>query len=340
MGTGDAEGPMSFTHPTLLLLALAPFALLAARYRLRRRYWGHPGGSVWSHPRMRSWPWRHLPDTFMVLAMATLAVALADPFVGRPVVAAEAEGRAIVMVLDLSFTMQDRVGPAPPGRRDFMSFFGAGDPRPTRLDVLKQAMKDFVALRRGDRIGLVVFSEHGYVISPLTDDYDYLYHYIDMIDGQTLAGEGYTAIGEGVAAATMLLDFQGVTHGRQGVVLLFTDGENNFGKDPVEAVRQMRDAGHRGYFIGVDLPDDVVIRTELRRLVDAFVSTGGRYYEAESGAQLELAYQDVSTVETVSLRLRTRTEDQPVYHELVVLCLVLVGVSLALQTIPSFVSLN
>jgi len=331
---------MSFAHPTLLLLALAPLALLGVRYWLRRRYWGHPGGSIWSHPRMQSWPWRYLPDMFMVLAMAALAVALADPRVQRPVTAAETEGRAIVMVLDLSFTMQERVGPAPEGRQDFMFFFGEGDPRPTRLDVLKEAMKDFVSLRRSDRIGLVVFSEHAYVISPLTDDYEYLSHYIDMIDGQTLAGEGYTAIGEGVAAATMLLDFQGVTHGRRGIVLVFTDGENNFGREPVAAVREMQEAGHRGYLIGVDLPDYVAKRQEIRRLVDAFTATGGRYYESQSGTQLELAYRDVSTLETGSLRLRTRTENQPVFRGMVVVCLVLVGASLALQTIPSFVSLN
>jgi Ca-activated chloride channel family protein len=276
----------------------------------------------------------------MVLAMTILAVALADPHVRRPVVAAEAEGRAVVMVLDLSYTMQDRVGPAPAGRRDFMFFFGAGDPRPTRLDVLKRAMKDFVALRRNDRIGLVVFSEHAYVISPLTDDHEYLYHYIDQIDALTLAGEGYTAIGEGVAAATSLLSFQGVTRGQEGIVLVFTDGENNFGRDPVEAVRHMHEAGHRGYFIGVDLPDYIANRAEARRLVEAFTATGGRAYEASSGTQLELAYREVSTLETGSLQLRTRTESRPAYGAVVIGCLVLIGASLALQAIPSFVSLN
>jgi len=207
----------AFAHPVFLLLTPIPFALWGVRYWLRRRYLGHPAGWIWSHPRVEPWPWRYLPDTLMALAVALLAVALADPRVKRPVVTAEVEGRAVVMVLDLSFTMQERVGPAPAGKQDFMFFFGAGDARPTRLDVLKQAMKDFVALRRNDRIGLVVFSEHAYVISPLTDDHEYLDHYIDLIDVRTLAGEGYTAIGEGVATAAALLNFQGVAHGRQGI---------------------------------------------------------------------------------------------------------------------------
>jgi len=331
---------MSFTRPAVLLLAGAPVVLLGLRFWLRRRFWEHPGGSVWTDPRMRSWPWHHLPDTFMVLAFVLLAVALADPRVRRPVVGTETEGRAIVMVLDLSFSMQERVGPAPAGKQDFLFFFGEGDPRPTRLDVLKSAMRDFVSLRHGDRIGLVVFSENAYVISPLTDDYQYLSRYIDMIDVNTLAGEGYTAIGEGVAVATTLLEAQGVTHGRRGVVLAFTDGETNSGRDAVDAVRAMHEAGHRGYLVGVDLPDYVVRREQVRRLVDAFTATGGRYYDAKSGPQLEAAYRDVSALETASLRLRTETEDRPVYRGLVAACLVLLGISLALQAIPSLTNLN
>ena len=71
------------------------------------------------------------------------------------------------------------------------------------------------------------FSENAYVISPPTTDYEYLRPYIDLIDAGTLRGEAYTAIGEGVAAATALLDFQGVKNGRRGFLLVFTDGNNN-----------------------------------------------------------------------------------------------------------------
>ena len=143
-----------------------------------------------------------------------------------------------------------------------------------------------------------------------------------------------------MATATALLNFQGVAHGRQGIVLVFTDGENNFGRDPVMAVRQMHDAGHRGYFIGVDLPDYVVSRAEARRLAQAFAATGGRHYEARGWAQLRLAYHDVSALEPGSLKLRTRTEDWPVYGGIVVVCLVLTVASLVLHASPSFVHLN
>src|SRR5262245_26880673 len=209
---------MRFTSPWLLLVALVPVLGIGIRHALFRRYWGYTGDIAWSAALVpRSW--RHLPDMLTLVAGVLLAVALADPHVRRSVLDAQVAGRAIVIALDLSFSMQEKVGAVPPSQRPGASAGGQQDTRPTRLQVIKLALKDFVSLRRNDRIGLVVFSENAYVVNPLTTDYAYLTHYIDMIDANTLTGEGYTAIGEGVAAATQLLDFEGVKDGRRGVVL-------------------------------------------------------------------------------------------------------------------------
>jgi Ca-activated chloride channel family protein len=329
---------MWLARPAALFLVLLPLAVFALRHWLRRRWWGHPGGVVWSQPHMDASPWRHLPDAFMLLAMVALAVALADPHTRRTVSSADVEGTSIVIVVDLSASTQERVGPLPAGQRDPPP--PELDPRPTRLEVLKEAMKDFVSMRRSDRVGLVAFSETAYVISPLTTDHEYLYHYIDLIDARTLTGEIYTAIGEGVAAASMLLDFQGVRDGQQGVVLVFTDGESNVGRDPVAAVRALHEAGHRGYMIGVDLPEFVTSTEHVRALVDAFVATGGRYFDAESGTELERAYQVVSALENASLELETRVEDRPIYHLPVGACILFLMASLALRAVPFFVDLS
>jgi Ca-activated chloride channel family protein len=330
-----------FASPTLLLFALLPLGVLVLRYALRRRYWGFTGDVAWSVP-LRARSWRHLPEALVLLAGVLLAVALADPRVRRTVVDPQAAGRAMVIVLDLSFSMQEKVGPVPAGMQPGQARpnFGQEDTRPTRMEVVKQALKDFISLRRTDRIGFVVFSENAYVISPLTTDYDYLAHYVDMIDANTLSGEGYTAIGEGVAAATQLLAFEGVKDGQKGVVLVFTDGESNIGRDPVEAVRVMREAGHRGYMIGIDLPEYVTQREAVQRLVNAFVETGGRYYDTKSGASLDDAYRDISAVEADPIRLRSRTVEEPVFHYAAVGCLMLLALAVALRALPPFTQLT
>ena len=50
----------------------------------------------------------------------------------------------------------------------------ARPPGKTRLEATKDAIKAFVRRRVDDRVGLVVFSDNAYVVSPLTFDHDYL----------------------------------------------------------------------------------------------------------------------------------------------------------------------
>ena len=62
--------------------------------------------------------------------------------------------------------------------------------------------------------------------------------------------------------------------------------------------------------------------------------------DPQSGTTLDEAYRDVSAVETDPMRLRTRTEDQPVYHYAVAGCLALLGLAVVLRALPPFTSLS
>src|SRR4029079_3110386 len=128
----------------------------------------------------------------------------------------------------------------------------------TRMDAVKDAVRTFVRTRRDDRIGLVVFSDNAYVISPLTFDHEYLLHYIEFVDDKILQGEGQTAIGDGLALSNYVLARQATSASRAHVVFVrCTAGENNPGGEPVERIAQSKDAGIRVHMIGVDLEKDV-----------------------------------------------------------------------------------
>jgi hypothetical protein len=105
-------------------------------------------------------------------------------------------------------------------------------------------------------------------------------------------------------------------------------------------VLAMKQAGHRGYLVGLDLPEYVTQRGQVRRLVETFIDTGGQYYDAANSSALEDAYRDVSALESTALNLGSRTEDQPVFHLVLGAALLLLGVALALRAIPFFVGLN
>jgi Ca-activated chloride channel family protein len=239
-------------------------------------------------------------------------------------------GLDIAVVLDLSSSMEEVMGRAtgPSARR-------------TRLDVTKRAIHDFIGRRPQDRMGLVVFSDNSYVVSPLTLDHDYLRRYVASIDEQTLRSEGMTAIGEGVMTANLLLRRQAVDdRQRNGVLIIFTDGEHNHGRDPVEAVGAAFDAGYRVHLIGVDLDDEVKQKPAVQRLVRAVQARGGRYFTADSDRELGGVSRVIDRLETGVL-VSVRTErNAPAYAPFAMAAILLTSLAVALGAVPFFVDLT
>src|SRR5205807_530665 len=114
----------------------------------------------------------------------------------------------------------------------------------------------------------IVFSDFAHVVSPLTFDREYLLQYVDMVDMNMLAGEGMTAIGDAVTLANYVLAVQAKGGPRRGrVIIVFTDGENNRGRDPIEAVGEAAGAGVKVHLVGVDLEKVVARKPEVGRLI-------------------------------------------------------------------------
>lgn len=65
-----------------------------------------------------------------------------------------------------------------------------------RLQVVKHQLRQVVGQRAGDRIGLILFADHAYLMSPLTSDWRTLTGFIDELD---FSMAGYlTSIGEAI----------------------------------------------------------------------------------------------------------------------------------------------
>jgi Ca-activated chloride channel family protein len=251
--------------------------------------------------------------------------------------AVQSRGLDIVMVLDLSSSMQEEMDvasvearlkhPGSPGR----------PPGQTRLEATKAAIRAFVRARRDDRIGLVVFSDNAYVVSPLTFDHEYLVHYVDMVDDQILQGEGQTAIGDGLALANYLLSRQARGTGGHQVVMLFTDGENNRGRDPIEVLEQSKEADIRVHFIGVALDREVRGKTQVRDLLRTIVKNGGRYFNAASARDLVAASEAIDAIEKGFLVNRVYVHDAPVYAWFALPALLCLAAAFVLRAVPYFV---
>jgi len=217
----------------------------------------------------------------------------------------------------------------------------AGGSGPTRMEVTKNALLEFIGLRPNDRIGLVVFSDNAYVVSPLTFDHEYLRQYVSMVDSRLLRNEGMTAIGDGIALANTLLVRQGtrnVTGTR--VIVVFTDGEHNYGLDPVTALDAAHAEGARVHIIGVDLPEKIRMKPDVQRLVRAVRQYGGRYADAGTVTELRRASRSIDALEKGWL-VQTRTvRNLPIDEYFALAAVVLLAAAMVLRACPYFIDVT
>lgn len=336
---------MRFLHPELgwwMLAALAGLSVL--RWRVKHRFVASTTVRWLSAPRYRASRLRRLPLAVLATGVLLLGGALMEPVLPYSQTEITSRGLDIVIALDLSSSMLEEMGRIRPPRTFQNLTFSARDSAApmksvkTRLTATKDAIRSFVASRRDDRIALVVFSDNAYVISPLTFDHAYVIRYVDLIDDQLLRGEGMTAIGDGLALSNYLLARQsGGGDRRNQVVILFTDGENNKGRDPLEVLRESNAAQIRVHMVGVDLEEEVRNRPQVQRLFQSVGRYGGRYFNASTARDLELASRTLDRIEKGVLVSRPFVRDAPVYHWFAVPALVCLALAMALRAIPFFI---
>lgn len=324
---------MRFLHPEIGSWIGVGLALAWLVYwRLKRRRYVAAATVRWlGARRYRASIFRRLPVMLLVVALALTGVAMMEPVIPYSQTEVQSRGLDIVVVLDLSSSMEEDVVPYQPGRK----FSGR-----TRLDATRDAIRTFVRGRRDDRIGLVVFSDHAYVVSPLTFDHEYLTHYIDMADDRILQGEGQTAIGDGVALANYLLFRQSRADRANQVIVLFTDGENNRGSDPLDILKQSHDANIRVHMVGVQLENDVKTKPEVRELVNRIQTYGGRYFDARNEQDLQSASRAIDTIEKGVLVNKAFVHDAPVYQWFAIPSLMVLLIAMSLRAVPWFVDLT
>ena len=334
---------MRFLRPDLGWWLFGALMLVAiVRWRMRGGYVASTTVSRLSRGVYRASIVRRLPVAVLAAALGLVALALMEPVLPSMDTEIQSRGLDIVMLLDLSSSMQEQMERVRPSRdmsrltfttRDSMTMRAAGK---TRLEATKDAIKSFVTHRRDDRIALIVFSDNAYVVSPLTFDHGYLLRYIDMVDDQILRGEGMTAIGDGLARANYLLARQAGVAKRNQVVVLFTDGESNKGRDPVDVLEESNAANIRVHFVGLDLEEEVRNKAQVQKLVDAIERHGGRYFDANTVRDLDAASRTIDSIEKGMLVNRVRVRDEPVYQWFALPALALIVTAVGIRAVPFF----
>lgn len=180
--------------------------------------------------------------------------------------------------------------------------------RATRLDVIKWVVKDFIAQREGDRLGLLLFGERAYLYTPLSFDRHTISQMLDESE-IGLAGQ-QTAIGDAIGLAIKTLKDRPDS---QRVLILITDGQNTAGTiPPLKAAELAAKAGVRIYTLGVGADEleidsgffrQRVANTELDEATLKAIAqqTQGQYFRARSQQDLQNIYQQLNLLEKIEL---------------------------------------
>jgi Ca-activated chloride channel family protein len=234
---------------------------------------------------------RHIPAAALLLALASLVVAVAKP---THVIRVPRERATIMVAIDVSLSMQ------------------ATDVTPTRIAAAQAAASSFVDLiPQPLNVGLVSFSGDATVLVAPTTDHSLLKQAI-----ASLQLGPRTAIGEAIFAALDAIKTVPSTPGQApppARIVLMSDGETTSGRSNDEAAAAAVAAKVPVYTIAfgtdngsvevdgraVDVP---VNKDALRAIAE---TTGGQAFEASSASQLKAVYAGIGH----SIGFRTETRD-------------------------------
>ncbi|MFZ4705888.1 MAG: vWA domain-containing protein [Bacteroidales bacterium] len=232
----------------------------------------------------------------LLLAFASLIVALADPQTGSKLEKIKRRGVDLVIALDVSNSML------------------AQDIQPNRLERSKQAISKLIDNLDNDRIGLIVFAGKAYTQMPITTDYAAAKLFLATINPGMVPMQG-TAIGEAIDQAMESFG----TDKQSKAIIIITDGENH--ED--DAVSKAREAAAKSiavYTIGMGLPEGgpipifnggiqigykkdqdgatIITRLDEKMLLDIAVAGKGIYVRANnSQAGLKKVFDQVNKMQ-------------------------------------------
>ncbi len=203
-------------------------------------------------------------------------------------------GRDLMLAVDLSGSM----------RTPDMMVNGKAE---SRIDLVKTVANEFIQKREGDRLGLILFGSKPYLQTPLTFDRETVGQ---MLNDATVGIAGIqTAIGDAIGLAIKQL----MHYPKQSrALILLTDGGNNAGViDPDTAAKLAKDEHIKIYTIGLGAKQ-MTMQTmfgpqivnpssdlDIDGLKKIAQMTGGEFFRAEDGKELEAIYNNINQLEPV-----------------------------------------
>ncbi len=248
-------------------------------------------------------------NIMLFIALISMIVALARPVLPRTQQTLWQKRHEVVIALDISRSML------------------AQDLYPDRLTLAKRHIQKLLHLLEGDEIGLLAFSNEGFMVSPMTTDTATLAYLLTHLSTESLSTQG-TDISIVIEKASQML-----RRSRPKILILFTDGGDR--RDFSAEIARAKKSGMQIYIYalgsekGAPIPwKGGLLKDEKGRIVltkrnDAIarlaLQSGGGYFVWDAGGRSLHALADTIRHRTASLRKRTiRSEKELFYYPIMI----------------------
>ena len=242
-----------------------------------------------------------LINTLFIVALLLIILGFARPQISSLDKDIKVEVIDIVLVLDTSSSML------------------AEDFKPNRLEAVKDAAKEFIRNRNGDRIGLLVFGKDTFIQCPLTIDYSVLNSLLSEVTVMEPKYDG-TAIGVAIANGVNRLRNSDT---KSKVMILLSDGSNNVGSiDPISAAKIAKEYNIKVYTIGAgtnqsitQIPGRGFVRNEIdeETLKGIAEVTNAKYFRATDKKSLSGIYSEIDNLEKSEITVSYYSSYQEIY---------------------------
>jgi Ca-activated chloride channel family protein len=235
----------------------------------------------------------------MPLCWILLVAALARPqWVEDPIVKIESS-RDLLIAVDLSGSMETR------------DFTDAKGNKIDRLEAVKLVLDDFIARRKGDRVGLILFGTSAYPQVPFTLDHEI---WLTLLHESQIKMAGpQTMMGDAIGLAIKLFN---ESESENRVLILLTDGNDTGSKvPPVRAAEIAAENGITVHTIGIGDPESAgeeALDTDTMKKIAG--EAGGSFFHAMDREELVKIYEQIDKLEPMEFESISFRPKLQLYH--------------------------
>jgi Ca-activated chloride channel family protein len=182
-----------------------------------------------------------------VLALAAIAVGLANPKVGTKMETVKREGIDIVFAVDVSKSMLSE------------------DVAPNRLDKSKQIVSQLINQLGGDRVGIVAYAGSAFPVLPITTDYSVAKMFLQSMNPSMVSSQG-TSLDEAIELSSSYFEDDKKAN---KLIIMISDGEDH-SEGATDAAEEASKLGIKIITIGIGTEKGGPIPLKVNGRVQSF----------------------------------------------------------------------